>query len=61
MEGAPSPTAGPMWRARGAPIPSTVDPGRAEQTRPMAAWEATTAAASCSFESKAIEAVEVRK
>jgi hypothetical protein len=36
MEGAPSPTAGPQWRARGAPIPSTVDPGKAEQTRPMA-------------------------
>jgi hypothetical protein len=36
MEGTPSPTAGPIWRARGAPIPSAVDPGRAEQTRPMA-------------------------
>jgi hypothetical protein len=35
-EGAPFPTAGTSWRAWGAPIPSTVDPGRAEQTRPMA-------------------------
>lgn len=34
MEGAPSPTAGTLGRAQGAPIPSTVDPGRAEQTRP---------------------------
>lgn len=33
MEGAPYATAGPKWRARGAPIPSTINPGRAEQTR----------------------------
>ncbi|GHI07258.1 hypothetical protein Scel_55790 [Streptomyces cellostaticus] len=36
MEGAPFPAAGSSWRAWGAPIPYTVDPGRAEQTRPMA-------------------------
>lgn len=35
-EGAPFPAAGTSWRALGAPIPSTIDPGRAEQTRPMA-------------------------
>ena len=34
MEGAPLAGAGRVWRAWGAPIPSTVDPGRAEQTRP---------------------------
>lgn len=36
MEGAPLPSAGTLWRAWGAPIPSTADPGRAEQTRPRA-------------------------
>jgi len=36
MEGAPLPTAGTLGRAWGAPIPSTADPGRAEQTRPRA-------------------------
>lgn len=36
MEGAPLAGAGTLWRARGASIPSTADPGRAEQTRPRA-------------------------
>ncbi|TQJ92608.1 hypothetical protein FBY22_3491 [Streptomyces sp. SLBN-31] len=36
MEGAPSPPAGRSGVARGAPIPYAVDPGKAEQTRPMA-------------------------
>ena len=36
MAGAPSASAGRMWRARGAPIPPAVDPGRAEQTWPLA-------------------------
>lgn len=34
MEGAPLAGAGRVGRAWGAPIPSTADPGRAEQTRP---------------------------
>lgn len=32
-KGAPSPSAGASWCVWGAPIPSTADPGRAEQTR----------------------------
>lgn len=36
MDGAPFASAGQEWRARGAPIPSADDPGRAEQTRPLA-------------------------
>jgi hypothetical protein len=36
MQAAPFASAGRVGRERGAPIPSTVDPGRAEQTRPLA-------------------------
>lgn len=36
---APMPPAGPKWRAWGAPVPSAIDPGRAEQTRRMGARE----------------------
>jgi len=32
--GAPCAAAGPKWRAWGASIPTTIDPGRAEQMRP---------------------------
>ena len=36
MAGAPFARAGGQWRGRGAPIPSAIDPGRAEQTRHVA-------------------------
>jgi hypothetical protein len=34
MDGAPFASAGPQWCTWGASIPTTIDPGRAEQTRP---------------------------